>query len=74
MSPENVVQNQIFNLLPHINQIKCTIMDTNNKSTNNTFKTAPGSAVRYFIAGGDEMVMDFEAKESTHTCNIKQYI
>ena len=38
-------------------------MDTNNKSTNNTFKTAPGSAVRYFIAGGDEMVMDFEAKK-----------
>ena len=38
-------------------------MDSSNKSTNNTFKVAPGSAVRYFIAGGDAMVMDFEAKQ-----------
>ena len=38
-------------------------MDTREKNTKNTFKIAPGSAVRYFIAGGEAMVMGFEAKK-----------
>ena len=49
-------------------------MDSSNKSTNNTFKVAPGSAVRYFIAGGDAMVMDFEAKKKCVVMSTVQRI
>ena len=38
-------------------------METRDKNITNTFKIAPGSAVKYFIAGGDAMVMGFEEKK-----------